>query len=250
MKKSYIMKNAHSITRAAIQPGDNYAVTLAAALRIAWSDYKTSARAEWEAMTETEQINAIKAMTYYEYKNRDNRFDHRTKKTLPNVFNWVTNPADDLSAVINEAWIRLQAYLDDPRRAGLSLSRLLSRAVIISAQAIDRAERRNPSALRDIVRDDDGNITEATIDTTSPTAEPIAPGPEAAAIIADAIQRSAYDDTDRAIIKLIGKGYSNREIAVILNTSHTTINNRAAIIRARYNAIDNDGQPQKKRRHA
>ena len=207
------MTIAHAITRAAIQPGDDYRVTFAAALRIAYAEYAASAAAEWAAKTPEEQYNALLAMAWYEYGQRDARIDRRTGEALPNVFTWVNPaaPADDIRAVAHEAYIRLIGYLDDPRRAELPLSRLMSRAVIISAQKISRAERRNPTAER-------------------------APNPEAGAIIVDSIERASKDDIDRAIIAALAAGYSAREIGQRLGMSHTAINKRVRAIRDRYAA--------------
>ena len=236
--KSAIFTRAHALTRAALQPGDNYRVTFAAALRIAYEEARSSARAQWDAKTPEEQYDALLAMAWYEYGQRDARIDRRTGEALPNVFTWVdpAAPADDIRAVAHEAYIRLLGYLDDPRRAELPLARLMSRAVIISAQKISRAERRNPTGLKQRQNPDnpDGEPLEY-IDAQSPTAER-APNPEAGAIIADSIERAAHDDTDRAIIAALAAGYSAREIGQRLGMSHTAINKRVRAIRERYTA--------------
>ena len=236
--KSAIFTRAHALTRAALQPGDDYRVTFAAALRIAYAEYAASAAAEWAAKTPEEQYDALVAMAWYEYGQRDARIDRRTGEALPNVFTWVNPaaPADDIRAVAHEAYIRLLGYLDDPRRADLPLSRLMSRAVIISAQKISRAERRNPTGLkqRQNPNDPDGEPLEY-IDAQSPTAER-APNPEAGAIIVDSIDRAARDDIDRTIIAALAAGYSAREIGQRLGMSHTAINKRVRAIRDRYAA--------------
>ena len=236
--KSAIFTRAHALTRAALQPGDDYRVTFAAALRIAYEEARNSARAQRDAKTPEEQYSALLAMAWYEYGQRDARIDRRTGEALPNVFTWVNQaaPADDIRAVAHEAYIRLIGYLDDPRRAELPLSRLMSRAVIISAQKISRAERRNPTGLkqRQNPNDPDGEPLEY-IDAQSPTAER-APNPEAGAIIADSIERAAKDDIDRAIIAALAAGYSAREIGQRLGMSHTAINKRVRAIRERYAA--------------
>ena len=240
--KSAIFTRAHAMTRAAIQPGDDYRVTFAAALRIAYAEAAASAAAEWAAKTPEEQYNALLAMAWHEYGQRDARIDRRTGEALPNVFTWVDprNPGDDIRAVAHEAYIRLLGYLDDPRRADQSLSRMMSRAVIISAQKISRAERRNPSGLRERANPDNPEAEPLQyIDAQSPTAEH-APNPEAAAIIRDAISRAARDDTDRAIMDALARGYSAREIAPRVGMSHTAVNKRIAGMRDRYAAGDPD----------
>ena len=238
--KSAIFTRAHALTRSTLEafPGASYAVTFAAALRIAYEEQRSSARAQWDAKTPEEQYNALLAMAWYEYGQRDARMDRRTGEALPNVFTWVNPaaPADDIRAVAHEAYIRLIGYLGDPRRAELPLSRLMSRAVIISAQKISRAERRNPTGLkqRQNPNDPDGEPLEY-IDAQSPTAER-APNPEAASIIRDSISRAAKDDTDRAIMDALARGYSAREIAPRVGMSHTAVNKRIAKLRERYTA--------------
>lgn len=238
--KSAIFTRAHAITRAAIQPGDDYRVTFAAALRIAYEEARSSARAQWAAMTPEQQYNALLAMAWHEYGQRDARSMIRDGQPvqLPNVFTWIDprNPAEDVRAVAHDAYIRLISYLDDPRRAELPLSRLLSRAVIMAAQKIDRAERRNPSGLRQRRNDNDpdGEPLEY-IDAQSPTAERAA-NPETAAIIGDSISRAAKDDTDRTIMRALAAGYSAREIAQRIGMSHTAVNKRVRGLRERYAA--------------
>lgn len=227
-----IMTRAHELTRAALQPGDNYAVTFAAALRIAWEEAsRPSAADEWTAMSGEEQYNALWRMTLHCYK-RDQASgpDAEGKTQRAPAFGWIKD-ADDLRAVAHEAYIRVIALLDSTED-GEELRRILWKAVMRAARYIDRQERRNPSALRKIV-DDDGEELEE-IDTTSPTAERIAPDPYTAAAVLDSIDRAAKDAKDLAIMRALAAGYSARQIGDALGMSRTAINKRIAAFRARY----------------
>ena len=78
--KSAIFTRAHALTRSTLEafPGASYAVTFAAALRIAYEEQRSSARAQWDAKTPEEQYNALLAMAWYEYGQRDARIDCRS----------------------------------------------------------------------------------------------------------------------------------------------------------------------------
>ena len=233
--RSAIFSAAHAMTRRTIKPGDSYAVTFAAALKIAYAEYGKSAAELWTSYSDDEKYNALKAMAGYEYQRRDSRSMIRNGQLVPlaNVFTWVNpaNVADDLTSVAHQAYIKVIDYLADERRADWTLSRILSRAVIIAAQKISRAERRNPSALR---HDNEGREFIDTQDQA--TAEPIAPDPYIAAAVLDSIERAAKDDKDRLIMKALAYGYTARQIAAALGMSHTAINKRIAGIKARYEA--------------
>lgn len=229
-----IMTRAHELTRAARAeyPAADYRATFAAALRIAWEEAsRASAAEEWAAMTGDEQYNALWRMTLHCYK-RDQASgeDADGKMQRAPVFGWIKTE-DDLRAVAHEAFIRVCALLESAEE-GEELRRVLWKAVMRAARYIDRQERRNPSALRKVV-DDDGEEREE-IDTTSPTAEHIAPDPYTAAAILDSIERAAKDAKDLTIMRALAAGYSARQIGDALGMSHTAINKRIAAFRARY----------------
>ena len=237
-----IMTRAHELTRAARAeyPAADYRATFAAALRIAWEEASApTAAGEWAAMTGDEQYNALWRMTLHCYK-RDNASgeDAEGKMQRAPVFGWIKTE-DDLRAVAHEAYIRVMALLDSAED-GEELRRILWKSVMRAARYIDRQERRNPSALR-VKLDENGDaVTDAEgekllqIDTTSPTAERIAPDPYTAAAVLDSIERAAKDDKDRIIMQALAAGYSARQIADVLGMSHTVINKRIAGFRARY----------------
>lgn len=237
-----VMARAHKIARriTSQHPGDSYAVNLAAALRLVWTEDGLSPREIFESWTSEDRYNYLMRMAGYEYKRDDARTIYRNGERVPAapVFTWV-NPqhlADDLRAVAHDAYIRLyDCYFDNPSKEDMSLQRMTSRAIIAAAQGISRAERRNASALRHTVNDDGAELDILDISAKG-TAEPIAPGPETAAILRDRIARAARDDKDRAIMAGLAKGYSAREIAYRLGMSHTAVNKRIAAIRDRYAA--------------
>lgn len=244
MKKnvSRIMARAHKIARRITNehPSDCYAVNLSAALKIAWAEDGLTAREIFESWTESQRYDYLMRMAGYEYKHDGARTVclNGSRRPAAPVFTWV-NPqhlADDLRAVAHDAYIRLYTvYFDNPNKENMSLQRMTSRAIIAAAQSINRVERRNASALRHTVNDDGTELDILEISARG-TAEPIAPGPEAAAIIRDSIARAARDDIDRAIIAGLAKGYSARQIAPRVNMSHQAVDKRINAIRSRYAA--------------
>lgn len=191
-----------------------------------------TARAEWIALSGEQQADYLIRMTYYEYKRRDARCAKDGRK-LPNVFTWIdpAHVSDDLQAVANEAYIRVCTMLDDPRHADKSLQRIISRAIIRAAEYISRAERRNATAKVTVIDDDGQDLDVIDIYAGPAAARPA--DPESAAILRDRIDRAAKDDKDRAIIRLLALEYSARQIADMLDMSHTAINKRVAGIRSR-----------------
>ena len=233
-----IFKAAHFMTRRTVESSKrkiSYAATFSAALKIAYAEYGKSAAEIWNSYSDTEKYSALKSMAGYEYQHRESRMMRKNGQiiSLPNVWTWVSPAAvaQAVEMVANDAYIYLDGYFTN--RPEWALSRMLSRAVIAAAQYIDRQERRNPSALKNVT-DDNGNALQVIdLAAKGPTAEHM-PAPESAAIINDAIYRAARDDTDRLIIKAKAAGYSNREISERIGMTHTAINKRLASIRRRY----------------
>lgn len=229
-----IMSAAHEMTRKIRKqyPAADYRVTFAAALRIAWKETGKSAREIWTAYSGAEQAEYLQRMTAFEYKRRDARCT-KDGKRLPNVFTWIdpAHIADDLQAVTNEAYIRVCAMLDDPRHEDKSLQRIISRAIIRAAEYISRAERRNATAKVTMIDDDGQELDAIDIYASVSAARPA--DPDSAAILRDRIDRAAKDDKDRAIIRLLALEYSARQIADMLNMSHTAINKQISGIRSR-----------------
>lgn len=235
----YVMRRAHQMCRATIArfPGADYRATLAAALRIAWSEDGKRALDIWTAYSDEEKYNALLAMAGAQYRRRDARFMVKNGRLvhLPSVFEWVDKaaPLDDLRAVAHEAYIILADYLTDPARASWTLESALARSVIRAAEKTDRAERRNPKAARPGV-DRDGNQIEI-IQTSSPTAEAIAPAPEAYAVLKDMLEHAAGNDPINIdIMMLTAAGYAGTAIAPVVGLAPRTVYKRLEAIRARY----------------
>ncbi len=231
-----IMIRAHAMTRAALQPSDNYAATLAAALRICWADaLQPSALEEWLSMSGAEQYSALQRMTRYAIRKDSAETDSRGQYRA-NRFAWIVD-ADDVAAIVADAWTRVAEAVVNPRYADDSLKRILYRAVCSAAQRINRAEKRHASALRlDAYTADDG--TQATREfielQAGAAAERIAPDPYTATAIKDSIERAARDDRDRAIIRALAAGYTQAEIAARVGISQPAVHKRVTAIKARY----------------
>lgn len=244
-----VLLRAHDMTRRTLAafPGADYRVTLAAALRIAWADATAPAAADqWAAMQPEEQVDALTRMTV-KAAGRDVARCDAAGNERSDRFAWARNADgilmhEHIPEIVNEAYIRLAGYLADDKNADKPLAALLYQAVIIAAQAINRAERRNARAIRfaDITTTDaDGRETEEhvarIIDNAAPLAERFT-NPEAAAVLHDTISSLARDDLDRRILAGMIDGFSAREIAQHVKKSHTAVNKRIAGIRARYAA--------------
>lgn len=224
-------------------PGDSYAVNLAAALKIAWAEDGLSPREIFESWTESARYDYLMRMAGYEYKHDDARTIYRDGERVPTapVFTWV-NPqhlADDLRAVAHDAYIRLyDCYFDNPDKQHMSLQRMTSRAIIAAATNISRAEYRNASARRHTVNDDGEELDVIDISARG-TAEPIAPGPEAAAILRAAIAEAiGPDPINKRIAAGFAYGLKGYEIAQLVGKSPAAIAQRHRAMIERWNAAN------------
>lgn len=253
MKTAIIMTRAHELTRAtrAIFADADYRATFRAALAIAWSESRANAapvndpRAEWDAMSGNAQADALTRMVKW-CMNRDKAETDRNGNFRPNYFNWISC-ADDITATAHEAYTRIdaafanaeKAIADGKRDSMPSIRAIMANAARSAARYIARQEYKHASALRiESKTDEDGNIymREYIKTDDAATAEPIAPNPETATLIADAVSRACKDDTDRAIVSALARGYSMREIAPRLGMSQPAISKRVKAIRERYSA--------------
>lgn len=247
-RRAAVLVRAHAMTRAAVAGTSyDYRATLAAALRIAWADATApSALEAWAAMPDEEKVEALKAATL-KAAARDIARTDAAGNYRPDRFAWARTPdgiipAAVVAEIVNEACSRLIPYLTDPKHAGKPLAALMYQAVVIGAQKIDRAERRNARAIKyeDMPRNDadkrDGAERLAKIIDGADRAFNAERGidPEAAAILKDTIEGLAADDVDRAILAGMINQYSAREIAEHVGMSHTAVNKRVAKIRTRY----------------
>lgn len=230
-----IMKAAHAMTRAAIadaQPARiDYRATLRAALAIAWREATTpTAAEEWETMEGAAQFSALTAMTWAAKRKDDAQPDEEGRK-----MGWIKT-RDDAKTNAAEAWIEMEKETAKATEQGQPLAIALFRAVMTAAQRIDRQERRNARALRvnDIITEDGQNYRREYIELNSaPTAENSFSDPESATITRDELASVAHDETDRAIMAMLIQGYTQREIADLLNISQPAVAKRVSKMRER-----------------
>jgi hypothetical protein len=236
-----IMTRAHEMTRETRReyPAADYRATFAAALRIVWEQAKaesTTARAQWDALDGTEQHDRLLKMAYHRARRNAAETNARGEYRA-NRYAWAKT-ADDYESIVNDAWTRLPALLDknDADESPRPLNIILARACDRAAQYIDRQEKRHANALRTTTAtDSDGNETETQyIDDATATAERIAPNPETAAIITDALDRLCADDIDRAILAGMLYGFNMREIAAKIGKSAMYVSRHAAKIKEAY----------------
>lgn len=236
-----IMTRAHAMTRDTLRafPEADYRATFSAALRAAWNEETTAVEA-WQKMTDEERVSALQIMTYGIARRSKAECDKRGNYREDH-FRWLRGE-DDLQAVIDDSYIRVMQYLTVDRYAVKPLGVVLWWSVTNAARKIARNEKKHANAIRfsdiakDNSKDDRRNEDAYIIANAAPIAEPIAPSPEAAAILRDTLESICRDDVDRQIIRDRAEGYSNREIADRLNVSHTAVNKRLEKLLARYKA--------------
>ena len=251
ISRAAIMRAAHKATRETVATvrGIDYRATLAEALRIEWDDAKTAASmenapeivtpgtaaAELATLDGDAVYNRLMAMV--NYCRRDGSFrSPRTGAWLPPAFAWV-NDQDDARAVAHDAYIRVFDVIE--ARPELPLATVLFRAVMRAAVAIQRAEQRNARAIRYEADTEDGDAGRAyIIDNAAPMARERAADPYHAAALADSVSRAAADDTDRAIMAALARGYTQAETAAALGISQPAIARRVARIRARWHGAE------------
>lgn len=232
------MRNAHRMTAETCKqyPGTDYRATLAEALReLKLED--TDARAAWARMDGPAQLDALQRMTGY-LKRRDGALIGPKGQTLPPVLEWAINEGD-LEAVASEGWIRAAQIMRRDADELPPLGVILFRAVYAAAQYIARMERRSARAIRyEAQTGPDGEQTEAAyiIDHAAPTADPIAPGPEAAAVLRDLLERAARTPQERATLRARAAGYTLQEIADAADVALATVQRRLQRIRDAYDA--------------
>ena len=219
-----IMRNAHDMTRETVKqhPGTDYRATFRAALAIAWSDAKrTSAAWEWAEMDGENQYNALVAMTWAA-KKRDDGSEVRE------YLDWITTP-DDARTCAAEAWLEMGKEATKATEQGQPLAIALYRAVMTAGRRIDRQERRNARALHieDLTTEDGTTYRREYVElNAAPVAELSWSNPESATLTRDEITSAAKDQTDRAIIKLLAIGYTQKEIAQRVGISQPAIAKR------------------------
>lgn len=231
MKKSVIMSQAWSLYRQTVaefpetRSRAQFSICLKAAHEAARA--AQAARREWDAMTGGDKYSALIRMTWTVKRIREAQ--GRDGDTA-----WIVT-RDDAHTVAADAFCRLDAAFDrnELREEPRPLAHILFCACAQAAHSISRAERRHASACAQIVTED--GQTQTVIDlSASVTAEPISPGPEAAAITAEIIREAIATDTDKIIVQQLASGYTVRDIAAVLAMSKSSVQRRIDAIRARY----------------
>ncbi len=225
-----IMQRAHGLTRAVVDAFSNasYQATFALSLKTAWHEQQTgiikTASDIWREMGGDEQSEYCKFVVERTYNLR-HAIRNGRGGFIANPFEWIENQPravvdDELSGIVGATWARIAETVTgapDP------LYLIAKRAVVAEANAQNRSERRNPSAMK-----------HNAIDIgASPMAQLVAPDPEYAAMLRDMIERAAADDTDREIISALHNGLNQTEIAQRLQMNQSSVARRIAKIRER-----------------
>lgn len=179
---------------------------------------------EWNG----DEIHAALLKMTHAAKKRDAAGTDASGQPRGMVMQWMS-AAEDFESVVNAAWIRI-AESDALQELPFAIA--AARAIRNAARKIDRQERRHANALR---TDDDAQ-REYVIDNAAPLAEPIAPGPEEAAIASDALNRACLDALDRRIIAARAAGYRQAVIAAGEGISQAAVNKRLQAIKKRWTA--------------
>ena len=232
------MSAAHRMAAETVRayPGTDYRATLAEAMREIRIE-ETDARAAWERMDGAAQLDALRRMVGT-IKRRDGAIIGPKGNILPPVLEWAINPGD-LDAVAHEGWIRAAEIMERSDGDELPpLGMILFRACWHAAQYIARQERRSARAIRyEAQAGPDGEQTERAyiIDHAAPTADRIAPDPEAAAVLRDLLARAARTPEERALLRARARGYTIAEIAAAAGyADHSPIARRIQRIKERF----------------
>lgn len=186
------------------------------------NDKKTDPRREWEAMDGPAQLDAIIGSIY------------TARKTWAKNgwgFAVMVQDRDSVETIAGEAWPLVPDLLGRCDSLGVALYR----AVTTAAQRLYRQEMawrgRTVSAR---VEDDDGaaiDLWEAVAVRSASQATQA--GPEISAMVRRDLEALASDDGDRAIMDLLGAGYTVRQIAEITGRSKSSVQRRIDKIRDR-----------------
>lgn len=183
---------------------------------------KTDPRREWESMGDVQQYDALIGSIYTAGKTwRRNGWS----------FAGLVQDRDDVETIANEAWPLVVDLLGRCESLGVALYR----AVTTAAQRLHRQEMawrgRTISAQ---VEDDGGNVVDLwDAVTLRSLSQSVQEGPETSVIVRHDLEALASDDGDRAIMDLLGAGYTVRQIAEITGHSKSSVQRRIDKIRDR-----------------
>ena len=183
---------------------------------------KTDPRREWEAMDGPAQLDAIIGSIY-------------TARKTWNRNGWgfavMVQDRDGVETIASEAW----PFVSDLLGRCESLGVALYRAVTTAAQRLHRQEMawrgRTMSAQ---MEDDDGTVIDLwEAVAMRSVSQATQAGPEISAMVRRDLEALASDDSDRAIMDLLGAGYTVRQIADMTGKTKSTVQRRIDRIRAR-----------------
>lgn len=183
---------------------------------------KTDPRCEWENMDGLAQLDAIIGSIY------------TARKTWSRNgwgFALVVQDRDSVETIANEAW----PLIDDLLSRSESLGVVLYRAVTTAAQRLHRQEMawtgRTMSAQ---MEDEDGTVIDLWEAVAMRSAsQATQAGPEMSAMIRHDLEALAETEDDRAIMDLLGAGYTVRQIANMIGKTKSTVQRRIDKIRDR-----------------
>lgn len=183
---------------------------------------KTDPRREWENMDDVQQYDAIIGSIYTAGK---------TWRRNGWAFAGLAQDRDSVETIAGEAWPLVVDMLGRCDSLGVALYR----AVTTAAQRLYRQEMawtgRTVSAQ---MEDDDGTVIDlweaVAVRSASQATQA---GPEMSVIVRRDLEALASDDSDRAIMDLLGAGYTVRQIAEITGRSKSSVQRRIEKIRDR-----------------
>lgn len=186
------------------------------------NENKTDPRCEWENMDGHAQLDAIIGSIY------------TARKTWSRngwAFAGLVQDRDSIETIANEAWPLVGDLLGRCDSLGVALYR----AVTTAAQRIYRQEMawtgRTMSAQ---MEDDDGTVIDLWEAVAMRSAsQATQAGPEMSAMIRHDLEALAETEDDRAIMDLLGAGYTVRQIAEITGRSKSSVQRRIDKIRDR-----------------
>lgn len=183
---------------------------------------KTDPSREWENMDGPAQFDAIIGSIYTAGKTwRRNGWS----------FAGLIQDRDSVETIAGEAWPIVVDMLGRCDSLGVALYR----AVTTAAQRLHRQEMAwTGSTISAQMEDDDGNVVDlweaVAVRSASQATQA---GPEISAMIRHDLEALATDDGDRAIMDLLGAGYTVRQIAEIIGNSKSSVQRRIEKIRTR-----------------
>lgn len=185
-------------------------------------DDKTDPRRKWDSMDDAQKYDAIIGSIY------------TARKTWAKNgwgFAAAVQDRDSVETIASEAWPLMLDMLGKTKFLGVALYR----AVTTAAQRLYRQEMswrgRTMSAQ---MEGDDGTVIDLWEAVAVRSAsQAIQAGPEISAMVRRDLEALASDDGDRAIMDLLGAGYTVRQIAEITGRSKSSVQRRIDKIRDR-----------------